>query len=67
MTFYGSNLAVARFVGDITRNLGIDSASITIIARGSSEDCSVQIVTDMSLVGTVLEKAKSYSLTLTHT
>lgn len=60
MNFSSDKTTVARFVLDLIVNSGIDSASITITVRGSSEVCSVSIVTDTSLEDIVKRKAQNY-------
>lgn len=67
MTFTGNNVDAARFVTDIVTTFDDDSLSITIITRGSSEDCSVHIVTDTSLEDTVKKTAQFYYLQPTNT
>lgn len=62
MYFYGSKIAVARFVTDCLVSLNINSASITITSRDKYEGCSVRIVTDTSLAGIVEGRAMRYSL-----
>ena len=60
MNFTGSREDVVAFVADILLHLGKASPSITIPTRGSSEACSVQIVTDTSSEDIVKMLAQSY-------
>jgi len=62
LEFFGSKMDAARFVADMLLSSELNSASITIITRGRSEDCSVLIVTDMSLEGIAVTRAQIYSL-----
>lgn len=62
MIFSGDKMAVAQFVGGLLVNSKLDSALITIMLRSKYEGCSVRIVTDTSLEGIVVEKAKNYSI-----
>jgi len=67
MNFYGNSNLVAQFAVDLLLRLRRNSVSITITVRGSSEDSSVSIVTDTSLEGIVLERARHFCLMHTTT
>jgi hypothetical protein len=67
MNFSGSRMSVAQFAVDLLVDSRFDSALITITTRGMSEDCSVRIAIDTSLVETAAIKAQNYSLVLTNT
>lgn len=62
MKFTGSNKDVAQFVADLLTTFEFPSQLITITTRGSSEDCSVHIVTDTSSEDTVKKTAQFYYL-----
>lgn len=53
ISFTANKMVVAQCVADLLLRFGRDCLSITITIRGSSEDSSVQIVTDTSLEDTV--------------
>lgn len=61
MIFLGSKMEVAQFVVDLLMDSRLDSASITITTRGTSEDYCVRTAIDMSLEEIVLTKAQNYS------
>ena len=72
MRFTGNKLDVVRFVADLVVLSKNASASITITTLGSSEDCSVSIVTDTlsedtvkGLVQTYFEQHTNTSLQIT--
>lgn len=67
MTYYGNKKVVAQFVGDLLMDSRLTLASITVITQGSSEDCSVRIVTDTSLEDIVSAMAAIYSVALLST
>lgn len=67
MIFFGNKKDVVQFVADILIDSRFALALITIINRGTSEDCSVRIVTDTWLEDIAKIKAQSFSLRLTHT
>ena len=60
MRFTGNRMDVVRFVADIVVLSRSASAWITITTRGSSEDCSVSIVTDLLSADIVEKVAQTY-------
>jgi len=65
MNYIGNSKVVAQFVADILTDSRFDSALITITIPARSEDCSVSIVTDISLADIAEKKALHYSFQLT--
>ena len=62
MLYYGLKMDVARFATALQLHFGKDSQLITITRAGSSEVCSVSIVTDTLSVAIVEKEARTYSL-----
>ena len=67
MTFTGNKKDVVQFVSVLLMYLRNDLQSITIIIRGTSEDCSVSIAINTSSEGRAKRLAQTYSLQLTDT
>lgn len=61
MTFIGHKAVVALFAKDVLQNLRHGSQWTMTISPGSSEDCYVDIVTDMSSADIVKTVALNYS------
>lgn len=62
MIYYGLKMDVARFATALQLHFGKDLQLTTITRVGSSEVCSVSIVTDTSSAVIVGKEAATYSL-----
>lgn len=67
MIYYGLKMDVARFATALQLHFGKDLQLTTITRVGSSEVCSVSIVTDTSSVGIVEKEAVNFCLRPTNT